>query len=127
MEIFQQIKIQPDATWQHLTIASLLLEKALKENQEIEKLIGGQGKKWIFVEQVTKEESMNAELYTLLQSKCKSVKSKDVLEVIEEGFNNKKLFTFEKPGLIYNLNLDDPLDKRTCEEMPKEYLLLELK
>jgi len=35
MEIFQQIKIQPDATWQHLTIASLLLEKALKENQEI--------------------------------------------------------------------------------------------
>jgi hypothetical protein len=58
---------------------------------------------------------MNADLYTLIQEKCKSVKCKDVLSVIEEAFNNKKVFTFEKPGKIYDLNLEDPLDKRPCE------------
>jgi hypothetical protein len=32
MEVFQHVKIDGDTTWQHITVASLLLEKAMKEN-----------------------------------------------------------------------------------------------
>lgn len=58
---------------------------------------------------------MNADIYTLFQSKCKSVKCKQVTEIIEQAYKNKKIFGFQKPGKIYDLNLDDPLDKKICQ------------